>query len=69
METGIIISIIGVIVTPLLTAAFVFGLMRGTLNGLKEKVDNLCNAINITHGRIDSHLESHCKACPGTRKK
>ena len=69
MDTAMIISIIGIVLTPLLTAAFVFGVMRGTINGLKEKVDKLCGAINITHKRIDNHLEGHCKSCPGTRKK
>lgn len=64
-----VLSIIGMVATPIITAAFVFGVMRGTINGLKEKVDNLCRAINITHGRIDSHLERHCKSCPGTERK
>lgn len=69
MDISIALSIISIIVIPLLTGAFVFGVMRGTINGLKEKVDNLCKAVNITHERIDKHLESHCKSCPGTTRK
>lgn len=69
METSTIISLIGMIVTPLLTGAFIFGIMRGTINGLKEKVENLCNSITRVHERVDHHIDKHCVECPGTKKE
>jgi len=57
---GIIISI----AVPILTAVFVFGVMKGTMNGLIKKVEQLCSDIRGVHERIDGHLEWHCESTP-----
>ena len=48
-------------ITALMTAAFVFGIVKATMNGLKSRVADLCNEIPKMHKRIDQQNEKLIK--------
>lgn len=70
----ITVGILIMVVTPIATGAFVFGVMRAQVNGMKKQVEKLCLSVTRVHERVDGHLEWHCgepgnpKACIEEKK-
>jgi len=60
------ISIVIGCVTPFVTAAFVFGIIKGTMNGLSKTVDGIGKRVVSNENLLISHLNKHCLDCPGS---